>query len=403
MPFEPHRDSVMDRIYLDYNATTPLDPEVLESMLPYMQGIYGNPSSIHRFGQEAKQGIEEGREKVALLISASPMEIIFTGGGTEADNLAIKGIAYLNRGRGRHIITSSIEHHAVLSTCQYLEKEGFRVTYLSMDRYGMVDPDEVRQAITKETILITIMHSNNEVGTIQPVEEIAAIARASGIPFHSDAIQSIGKVPLDVNALGADLLSISAHKIYGPKGVGALFIRKGTKIEPLIHGGHHEMNRRAGTENVAGIAGFGKAAEIAHCFLNEKQEKIRSLRDYFWERIEERVPYVHLNGHPLKRLPNTVHVSFEFVGGEPLLINLDLSGIAVSGGSACTSGAQEPSHVLSAMGIPKPIAQGGIRFSLGRETTREDIDRTVEVLAETVARLRAMSPLFTDWKRGARG
>jgi len=389
----------MDPIYLDYNATTPLHPEVLESMLPYMQGIYGNPSSIHRFGRDAKQGIEETREKVARLISVRPMEVVFTGGGTEADNLAIKGVASLKREKGRHIITSSIEHHAVLNTCQHLEKEGFRVTYLPVDRHGMVDPDEVRRAITKETILITIMHSNNEVGTIQPIEEIGEIARDFGVLFHTDAVQSMGKVPVDVNALRVDLLSMSAHKIYGPKGVGALFVRTGVQIEPLVHGGHHEMNRRAGTENVAGIAGFGKAGEMALSSLGEGSETIRTLRDYFWERIEERIPHVYLNGHPFRRLPNTLHVSFEFVGGESLLILLDLSGIAVSGGSACTSGAQEPSHVLAAMGISKEIAQGSIRFSLGRGTKREEIDRAVEVLREAVNRLRSMSPLFADRKK----
>jgi cysteine desulfurase len=389
----------MNRIYLDYNATTPIHPEVLESMLPYQQGSYGNPSSIHRLGQEAKRGIEGARERVARLVAAHPLEIVFTGGGTEADNLAIKGVASLNREKGRHIITSSIEHHAVLNTCQHLEKEGFGVTYLPVDRCGWVDPDEVRRAITKETILITLMHSNNEVGTIQPIEEIGKIAGASGILFHTDAIQSVGKVPVDVKTLGVDLLSMSAHKLYGPKGVGALFIRTGVKIEPLVHGGHHEMNRRAGTENVAGIVGFGKAAELSLSSLDGNEETIRTLRDHFWERIEERIPSVHLNGHPQKRLPNTLHVSFEFVGGEPLLINLDLSGIAASGGSACTAGALEASHVLAAMGIAEPSAQGSIRFSLGRETTRDDIDRTVEVLAEAVNRLRSMSPLFADRKK----
>jgi cysteine desulfurase len=388
----------MNPIYLDCNATTPLHPEVLEAMLPYLRGSYGNPSSIHRFGREAKQGIEEAREKIARLISAAPMEIVFTGGGTEADNLAIKGAAYSCREKGRHVITSSLEHHAVLHTCRHLESEGFRVTYLPVDRWGRVEPDEVRRAVTKETVLISIMHSNNEVGTLQPIEEIGKIARGSGVLFHVDAIQSIGKVSVDVGLLGADLLSMSAHKISGPKGVGGLFVRKGVRIEPLLHGGHHEMNRRAGTENVAGIVGFGKAAEMASFSLVERQTAVRTLRDYFWERIEERIPYVHLNGHPSGRLPNTLHVSFEFVGGESLLILLDLSGVAASGGSACTSGAQDPSHVLSAMGIAPEIAQGSIRFSLGNETTREEIDRVVEALTDAVTRLRSMSPLYADRK-----
>jgi cysteine desulfurase len=389
----------MARIYLDYNATTPLRPEVLEAMLPYFRETYGNPSSIHRFGQEAKKGVEEAREKVARLIHASPMEIVFTGGGTEADNLAIKGVAYAHREKGRHLITSTIEHHAVLNTCQHLEKEGFRVTYLPTDRYGRVDPDAVRKAITSETILITLMHSNNEVGTIQPIEEISKIAKDRGILFHTDAIQSIGKITVDVNPLGVDLLSMSAHKVYGPKGVGALFIKQGIPLSSQIHGGHHEMNRRAGTENVAGITGFGKAAELASAELEKNDETIKTLRDYFWDKIQQRIDHVYLNGHPLDRLPNTLHVSFEFIEGESVIINLDLQGIAASTGSACTSGALEPSHVLVAMRMDLRLAQGSLRFSLGRETTQEEIDQTVDVLAETVSRLRSLSPFYVDAKR----
>jgi cysteine desulfurase len=389
----------MNPIYLDHNATTPLRGEALEAMLPYLCDAYGNPSSIHRFGQAAKKGVEEAREKVAHLIHARPIEIVFTGGGTEADNLAVKGVVHFNKGRGGHLITSSIEHHAVLSACQHLEKEGFRVTLLPVSRDGMVDPDDVKGAIRPDTILISVMHANNEVGTIQPIEEIGEIARTRGILFHTDAVQSVGKIPVDVEKLGVDLLSMSAHKMCGPKGTGALYIRRDVKIEPQIHGGHHEMNRRAGTENVAGIAGFGRAAELVEAELEEGPERMRLLRDTFWEKIRERIDHVHLNGHPEKRLPNTLNVSFEFIEGESTLISLDLQGIAASTGSACTSGSLEPSHVLVAMGVPRSAAQGCLRFSIGRGTTYEEIDRTVVVLAETVHRLRSMSPFFLDAKR----
>jgi cysteine desulfurase len=389
----------MNRIYLDYNATTPVRAEVLEAMLPYLQGACGNPSSIHHFGQEAKQGVEEAREKTARLIHADPSEIVFTGGGTEADNLAVKGIAHLNREKGCHIITSSIEHHAVLRTCHYLEKEGFKITYLPVDRYGLIDPDEVRKAITEKTILVTIMHSNNEVGTVEPIEEISKIAKEYGILFHTDAVQSIGKIQVDTETLGIDLLSMSAHKFYGPKGVGALFVRRGIAIEPQLQGGHHEMNRRAGTENVPGIVGMGKAAELAAAEVEENQEKMRVLRDTFWQKVQQKIEAVHLNGHPVKRLPNTLNLSFEMIEGESAVINLDLYGIAASAGSACTSGALETSHVLMAMGIPTLSAQGSLRFSLGRETTKEEMDETVEVVTETVNRLRSMSPFYADMKK----
>jgi cysteine desulfurase len=389
----------MKRIYLDHNATTPLGPEVLGAMMPFLQEAYGNPSSIHRLGQEAKKGIEEAREKLASLIHARPMEIVFTGGGTEADNLAIRGVACNNRDRGRHVITSSIEHHAVLNSCQHLERNGFDVTYLPVDSCGWIDPDHVSKAVRPDTILITLMHSNNEVGTLQPVKEIARVAQRYGIFFHTDAIQSIGRVPVDVQSLGMDLLSLSAHKIYGPKGVGALYIRNGVKIEPQVHGGHHEMNRRAGTENVAGIVGFGKAAELAAVEMGESQERIRGLRDQLWEKIQHRIDDVRLNGHPVGRLPNTLNVSFEFVEGESIVISLDLHGIAASTGSACTSGALEPSHVLTAMGLSPAAAQGSMRFSLGKETTREEVDQTVGALAAVVTRLRSMSPFYTDAKK----
>lgn len=388
----------MKRIYLDHNATTPLRPEVLGAMLPYFHEKFGNPSSIHRFGQEVKKGVEEAREQVARLVNAHPREIVFTGSGTEANNLAIKGAVSLLQKNGRHLITSSIEHPAVLKTCQYLEKQGFRVTYLPVDRHGVVDPEEVRKSITPETILITLMHSNNEVGTIQPIQEIGQVARIHGILFHTDAIQSAGKIPVDVRSLGVDFLSISAHKICGPKGVGALFIKEGTLIEPLHHGGHHELNRRAGTENVAGIVGFGKASELAFEELLGNPERVKPLRDYFWGKIQQGIDHVHLNGHPTKRLPNTLNVTFEFIEGESLVINLDLFGIATSTGSACTSGALEPSHVLLAMGLPALQAQGSLRISIGGDTTREEVDQTVEVLKETVHRLRSMSPFYADLK-----
>lgn len=379
------------RIYLDYNATTPLHPEVLEAMLPFLKEVHGNPSSIHGFGQEARKGLDEAREKVAKLIGVSPGEIVFTSGGTEADNLAIQGVAFSLRHKGRHIITSSVEHHAVLRTCRYLEHEGFRVTYLPVDGLGQIDPDDVKHALTPETILITLMHSNNEVGTIEPIEEVGKIAASHGILFHTDAVQSIGKVAVDARAISVDLLSMSGHKLYGPKGVGALYVRDGVKLSPLLYGGHHEGNRRAGTENLPGIVAFGKAAELALSSLGLRHEAMRTLRDYFWDRIREEIPRVHLHGHPDRRLPNTLHVSFESVSAESLLIQLDLSGIAASAGSACTSGAMEVSHVLTAMGVPRSIAQGGVRFSLGPETTREEIDHTVSVLKAIVNRLRFVS------------
>ncbi len=388
--------SEMKRIYLDHNATTPLRAEVLEAMVPYLRDAYGNASSMHRFGQEAKKGIEEARERVARLVNASPTEIVFTGGGTEADNLAIKGVAYAKRRKGLHIITSTIEHYAVLRTCEYLEKEGFRITYVPVDENALIDPEVVRKAISEETILISLMHSNNEVGTIEPIEKIARLARARGILFHTDAIQSVGKVPVDVEMLGVDLLSISSHKIYGPKGVGGLFIKKGIAIDPLLHGGHQEMNRRAGTENVAGIVGFGIAAELASRELSQNQERVREIRDYFSQKIEAGIDHVQLMGRGVGRLPNTSNFIFEFIEGESIVISLDLQGVAVSTGSACTSGALEASHVLTAMGIPQTRAQGSVRFSLGKDTARDEIDQAVERIAETVKRLRSFSPYYMD-------
>ena len=384
----------MKRVYLDYNATTPTHSEVVKTILPYYEEIFGNALSVHQFGQQARKAIDEAREKVANFIGAKPEEIVFTSGGTEANNFAIKGIAYAREKRGRHIITSSIEHHAVLNPCKYLEKKGFKVTYLPVDGYGLIDPEDVKRAITRETILITIMHANNETGTIEPIAEMGKIAREKGIIFHTDAIQSVGKIPVDVNELNVDLLSLSGHKIYGPKGIGALFIRKGTKIEPLIHGGHHERNRRAGTENVPAIVGLGKAVEVVAQKMEEESQHLINLRNKLWKGIKEKIDYVKLNGHPDKRLPNTLNVSFKFVEGESMILNLDLKGIAVSTGSACTSGSLEPSHVLRAMKVEPAIAQGSIRFSLGKGNTEEDIEYVLEVLPEIVFRLRAMSPLY---------
>lgn len=384
----------MRRIYLDYNATTPLHPGVLEVMLPYYKSIFGNASTIYSFGQEARKAIDDAREALACLIGAEPEEIVFTSGGTEADNSALKGVASALKGKGGHIVTSSIEHHAVLFACKYLEKMGKKITYLPVDKYGWLDPGRVKEAITNETILISIIYANNEIGTIEPIAEIGKIARACGVYFHTDAVQTVGKIPINVNELGIDLLSLSAHKLYGPKGVGALYIRKGTKIHPLIHGGEQERKRRAGTENVPGIVGLAEAAKIAGKEMRQEYSHVKKLRDELENKIKDKIDYIRFNGHPTERLPNTSNVSFEFIEGESLVLNLDLKGIAASTGSACASGSLEPSHVLSAIGVPPAIAQGSIRFSLGRDSRKEDIDYTVENLLEIVGRLREMSPLF---------
>jgi cysteine desulfurase len=381
------------RIYLDHNATTAIHPDVVAAMLPYLRRAFGNPSSIHRFGREARQAVDEAREKVARLIGAKPSEIIFTSGGTEADNLAIKGVALTAKKKGGHIITSAIEHHAVMVSCQYLEKRGFEVTFIPVDHHGLLDPNDVKRAITDKTILISIMHANHEVGTIEPVEEIGKLAMERNIPFHTDAVQSVGKVPIDVAKLGVSLLSLSAHKLCGPKGVGVLYIRKGTKILPQVYGGHQELNFRAGTENVAGIVGLGQAAAIASHKIQVELERLCRLRDRLWERIREGVESVRLNGHPTKRLPNTLNVSFDLVEGESLVINLDLRGIAVSTGSACTSGSLEPSHVLLAMGLSPTVARGSVRFSLGMGNTPGEIEYTADNLKELVRRLRSASRL----------
>ena len=386
-------------IYLDHSATTPVHSEVLGAMLPYYGDLCGNPSSIHSFGQEAKKAIEEARDKVALLIGADPSEIVFTSGGTEADNFAIIGVACAYEEKRNHIITSSIEHHAVLNTCKYLEKEeGFKVTYLPVDRNGLVDPDDVKRAITAKTVIISIMHANNEIGTIEPIEEIGTVARANGILIHTDAVQTVGKIPVDVHRLNVDLLSISGHKIYGPKGIGALYIRRGTRITPILHGGHHERKFRAGTENVPGIVGLGRACEIASRDLASQMDHMKNLRDRLQAGITQRIGQTRVNGHPSQRLPNILNVSFEFIEGEPIIFNLDMKGIAASAGSACTSGSIESSHVLKALGIPPNVARGSVRFSLGSENTDEEVDYTADVLVEIVERLRDISPLPDEKK-----
>ncbi len=384
----------MKKVYLDHNATTPVYPEAVEAMLPYYKGIFGNASSVHSFGQEARKAIDYAREKVSELLQCEAREIIFTSGGTEADNFAIKGVCAALKEKGNHIIISSIEHQAVLNTCKYLEKKGFKVSYLAVDKYGLVEPDKLKETIREETILVSVMHANNEMGTIEPIAEIGSICKEKGVCFHTDAVQTVDKIPTKVNELKVDLLSLSAHKIYGPKGIGALYIRKGTKIEALIHGGHHERHLRAGTENVAGIVGLGKACELARANLDKNLRHLINLRDKLEKGIRERISYVHLNGHPEKRLPNTLNLSFEFVEGESMILSLDLKGIAVSTGSACTSGSLEPSHVLLAMGTAPEIAQGSLRFSLGKDNTLQDIDYTIENLPPIIERLRSMSPLY---------
>lgn len=381
-------------IYLDNNASTPVREEVLEAIFDIYRRVPGNPSSIHSFGREARQYIEESREKVADSIGAQPSEIVFTGGGTEADNMAIRGTAFALRKKGSHIITQATEHHAVLHTCQFLEEQGFDVTYLPVNSEGLVDPAEVAAAIRPETILITIMMANNETGVIQPVEEIGELAREKEIAFHSDAIQVLGKIPLSVEKLKMDLISFSAHKVYGPKGVGALYIRRGTRLQQLTYGGHHERGKRPGTENTAGIVGLGRACELAVADLEMEADRLRQLRDRLRVAITEKISRVKLNGSPDRRLPNTLNLSFEFIEGEGILLGLEMNGVAAASGSACTSGKLEPSHVLRAMGIPAALAQGSIRFSLGRENTLEDIEYTAETLVPIVKRLRSLSPFY---------
>ncbi len=385
----------MKKIYLDHAATTPVDPEVLQAMLPYFTDVFGNPSSIHSYGRETRKTIEDARVIVAQELGADePREIVFTGCGSESDNLALKGIASAYKDKGNHIITSSVEHHAIFDTCKYLEKKGFEITYLPVDEDGLVEPQDVLKALTDRTILVSIMHANNEVGTIQPIAVMGKLLKERKILFHTDAVQSVGSIPVNVNDLSVDLLSLSAHKLYGPKGVGALYIRKGTRIHSLIHGGGQERNRRAGTENIAGIVGLAKAIQLANSRLAENQSQTAYLRDYLIDNALNKIDHLRLNGHRTERLPGNVNFSFEYIEGESLLLNLDLRGIAASSGSACTSGSLEPSHVLLAMGLCHEIAHGSLRITIGKSNTKEEIDYLLEVLPEIVNKLRSMSPLY---------
>jgi cysteine desulfurase len=380
------------RVYLDYNATTPVDRSVLAAMMPYFAEKFGNASSIHSSGQGARDAVDAARESVAALVGAKPSEIVFTSGGTEADNLAIFGTAAASRKSRKHVLTTSIEHHAVLHACQELERQGVEVTYVPVNGQGIVDPDEIRRALRPETILITVMHTNNELGTIQPIAEIGRIAAEADVLFHSDAVQSAGKLPLDVTRLGVDLLSLSAHKFYGPKGVGVLYVRSDTPLEPQFRGGHHERDRRPGTENVPGIVGLGKAAELARTQLTEDAHAIGALRDHLEEALLEQLPAIRVNGNRGGRVPNTTNLLFSCTGGEALVIALDLHGIACSTGAACSSGAVEPSHVLTAIGLSPDEARSSLRFSLGRPTTGKEIDRALGIIPAVVERLRALSP-----------
>jgi cysteine desulfurase len=379
------------RVYLDHNASTPVHPEVAAEMLPYFSDVFGNPSSVHGFGRDAREGVDVARERIARFLKVPVDQIVFTSGGTESDNFGVKGLA-LARGRG-HVITSRIEHHAVLRTVQALETEGFTATYVPVDAYGAVDPDDVRKAMRPDTIAISMMHANSEVGTIQPIAAIGRIAREHGVPFHVDAVQTFGKVPIDVDAMNVDLMSFSAHKIYGPKGVAGLYIRKGTKMISIQHGGEHERRRRAGTENVPGIVGLGKAVEVRGRDMHEEAVRVAALRDRLWNGIAARVPDVRLNGHPTNRLPGTASVCYRHVESESIVLGLDLKGIAVSAGSACTSGNVEPSYVLVAMGVPLDWAMGTVRSSLGRSTTAEDIDYAVDSVVPLVTKLRQALPV----------
>lgn len=384
-------------VYMDHSATTPVRREVMDEMLPYFTEKFGNPSSIYTFARRSKSAVEDSRVKVANAIGALTDEIYFTGGGSEADNWALKGIAFANRSKGNHIITSSIEHHAILNTCKYLEKQGFEVTYLPVDKEGIIDIGELQRSITDKTILISIMTANNEIGTIQPIAEIGKIAKENGIYFHTDAVQAIGNVPIDVKDMNIDLLSLSAHKFYGPKGIGALYIKKGVKIDNIIHGGGQERNRRGGTENLPGVIGLGKAIELATRDIEGHNKKIIAMRDRLLDGIMDKIPYTKLNGHREKRLPGNINVSFEFIEGESLLLLLDGAGICASTGSACSSGSLDPSHVLLAIGLPHEKAHGSLRLSLGDLNTEEDVDYVLKVLPGIVERLRSMSPLYATF------
>lgn len=386
----------MNRIYLDNAATTPVSPQVLEKMLPYFTEHFGNASSIYETGRDARKAVDAARRQAAAAINAKPQEIYFTAGGSESDNWAIKGAAFARRKKGNHIITTSVEHHAVLHTCQWLETQGFEVSYLPVDEYGRVSARQVEEAITEKTILISIMAANNEIGTLMPIAEIAKVAKAHGILMHTDAVQAMGAVPVDVEAWGVDLLSLSGHKFHGPKGIGVLYIRTGVKLDSLVHGGAQERGRRAGTENLPAIVGIGEAMEIAAKNQPANAEKMTRLRDRLITRLLESIPDVRLNGHPTERLPGNVNISVRYIEGEALLLRLDLSGIAASSGSACTSGSLDPSHVLLAIGLPHEIAHGSLRFSLSDTSTEADVDAVAEVLPGIVGTLRDMSPIFPE-------
>lgn len=385
------------KIYLDNAATTKTRPEVVEAMLPYFNEMYGNPSSVYEFASQNKKAVDDARGIIAKALGADITEIYFTGGGTEADNWALKATAEAYEGKGNHIITSKIEHHAILHTCEYLEKKGFEVTYVDVDEAGIIKLDQLEKAIRPTTILISVMFANNEIGTIQPIKEIGAIAKKHKVLFHTDAVQAFGQVNIDVNDMNIDMLSASAHKLNGPKGIGFLYIRKGVKIRSLIHGGGQERQRRAGTENVPGVVGFGKAVEIAMATLQERAEKETELRNYLIKRVLAEVPYVRLNGDRTRRLPNNVNFSFQFIEGESLLIMLDMSNICASSGSACTSGSLDPSHVLLSIGLPHEIAHGSLRLTLSEDNTKEEMDYTVDRIKEIVDKLRMMSPLYEDF------
>lgn len=384
----------MKKVYLDYAATTPADPEVIKAMEPYFFEKPGNASSIHSFGQEAKGAIEEARARVAEFLGAKPDEIIFTSGGTESDNFAVIGIAYAQEKKGNHIVTTSIEHHAITECCKFLEKRGFKVTYVGVDKQGLVSPSDIKKAITDKTILVTVMHANNEIGTIEPIAEIGRITREKGISFHTDAVQTVGHIPVNVDDLNVDLLSLAAHKFYGPKGMGALYVRKGTRIENFLQGGDQEKGRRASTHNTPGIVGLGKAIELCRDKMELEAKFQVALRDRMIQEIKAKIPEVYLNGHPTERLPNNVNFSIKYIEGESILLNLDMLGIAASTGSACTSTSLEPSHVLLAIGLPHEIAHGSLRLTLGRWTKEEDVDYLLEHLPQVVDKLRQMSPLY---------
>lgn len=386
-------------IYVDHAATTYVKPEVFDEMRPYFTEYYGNPSSIYSLGRESKKAIEKARAQIAFYLGAHSTEIYFTGSGTEADNWAIKGAAYANRKKGKHLITTVIEHHAVLEAFEFLRKEGFEVTYLPVDENGIVDPNELAKAIRPDTTLVSIMYANNEIGTVQPIKELAAIAKEKGVLFHTDAVQAVGNIDINVKDLDVDFLSMSAHKFYGPKGVGALYIKKGTRVDSILHGGAQEKNRRPGTENVPGIVGMAAAIKLAYDNIEQNIKRLQNLSDRLIDKVMDKIPYVRLNGDREQRLPGNVNLSFEFIEGESLLLMLDMKGVQASSGSACTSGSLDPSHVLLAIGLSHEIAHGSLRISFGTENTEEDVDYIVDNLEEIVSKLRAMSPLYEDYVR----